>query len=210
MAEIKDKYILIGLSASGLLLLFYFIVSSLLGGFQFAVDNFIQLWYWMVPLVVGFGIQMGMFFYVKNEMHKKAAAEAAASTGISTGAMVACCAHHIADIAPFLGITALGIFLTKYQSTFLLIGMLSNILGVTYMFTLMETKIPRRHLKALFYSLLVVSIAIAVFPVWRSPIISSRWPRPIGIMASIALIPVCTGWVTGSRVITPGAIFSIG
>ncbi|MBS3105254.1 hypothetical protein J4234_03295 [Candidatus Woesearchaeota archaeon] len=172
MAEIKDKYILIGLSASGLLLLFYFIVSSLLGGFQFAVDNFIQLWYWMVPLVVGFGIQMGMFFYVKNEMHKKAAAEAAASTGISTGAMVACCAHHIADIAPFLGITALGIFLTKYQSTFLLIGMLSNILGVTYMFTLMETKIPRRHLKALFYSLLVVSIAIAgasYFFVSKSP-----------------------------------------
>src|SRR3989344_3128969 len=160
MAEIKDKYILIGLSASGLLLLFYFIVSSLLGGFQFAVDNFIQLWYWMVPLVVGFGIQMGMFFYVKNEMHKKAAAEAAASTGISTGAMVACCAHHIADIAPFLGITALGLFLTKYQSTFLLIGISSNVLGITYMASLMNTKIPKSRIKILFYSLLALSVII--------------------------------------------------
>ena len=29
----------------------------------------------------------------------------------------------------------------------------------------------------------------AVLPVWRSPMISSRWPRPTGISASIALEP---------------------
>jgi hypothetical protein len=40
---------------------------------------------------------------------------------------------------------------------------------------------------------MIVSMAIAVLPVWRSPMISSRWPRPIGIMASIALMPVCSG-----------------
>jgi hypothetical protein len=27
----------------------------------------------------------------------------------------------------------------------------------------------------------MASSAIAVLPVWRSPMISSRWPRPIGI-----------------------------
>ena len=31
--------------------------------------------------------------------------------------------------------------------------------------------------------------------------ISSRWPRPIGIIASIALMPVCTGVSTGWRTI---------
>ena len=41
--------------------------------------------------------------------------------------------------------------------------------------------------------LMIVSIAIAVLPVWRSPMISSRWPRPIGIIESIALRPVCIG-----------------
>ena len=41
--------------------------------------------------------------------------------------------------------------------------------------------------------LMIVSIAIAVLPVWRSPMISSRWPRPIGIIPSIAFRPVCTG-----------------
>src|SRR5436189_15345 len=36
----------------------------------------------------------------------------------------------------------------------------------------------------------IVSTATVVFPVLRSPMISSRWPRPIGVIASIALIPV--------------------
>ena len=120
MEENYDKFVLKGLAAS----------FSLLGGVNFALNNFVKLWYWMIPLVTGFGIQIGMFFYVKEQMHKKATAQAAASSGVSATSMVACCAHHIADIAPFLGITALGLFLTKYQSTFLLMGIFSNILGM--------------------------------------------------------------------------------
>ncbi len=58
--------------------------------------------------------------------------------------------------------------------------------------------------------LMIVSIAIAVLPVWRSPMISSRWPRPIGIIESIALRPVCSGSVTGWRWTTPGALNSAG
>ena len=51
---------------------------------------------------------------------------------------------------------------------------------------------------------------IVVLPVERSPMISSRWPRPIGIIASIAMMPVCTGWLTGLRRMMPGASFSTG
>ena len=40
--------------------------------------------------------------------------------------------------------------------------------------------------------------------------ISSRWPRPIGIIESIALMPVCTGSLTGWRSTTPGALNSSG
>ena len=57
---------------------------------------------------------------------------------------------------------------------------------------------------------MMASMATAVLPVWRSPMISSRWPRPIGTMASMALSPVCTGWSTDWRVMTPGATFSMG
>ena len=56
---------------------------------------------------------------------------------------------------------------------------------------------------------MMVSTATAVLPVWRSPMISSRWPRPIGTIASIAFRPVCTGCDTDWRAITPGATFSM-
>src|ERR1035438_744325 len=41
--------------------------------------------------------------------------------------------------------------------------------------------------------LMIVSTATVVFPVCRSPMMSSRWPRPMGIIESMALIPVCSG-----------------
>ena len=45
--------------------------------------------------------------------------------------------------------------------------------------------------------LMIVSMQIVVLPVERSPMINSRWPRPIGIIASIGMMPVCTGWPIG-------------
>src|SRR4029077_18423744 len=56
--------------------------------------------------------------------------------------------------------------------------------------------------------LMIVSMAMAVLPVCRSPMISSRWPRPIGVMASMALIPVCSGSLTFWRCTTDGACSS--
>ena len=53
--------------------------------------------------------------------------------------------------------------------------------------------------------LMIVSMATAVLPVLRSPMISSRWPRPMGVMASMALMPVCSGSCTGLRPMMPGA-----
>ncbi len=51
-------------------------------------------------------------------------------------------------------------------------------------------------------------MAMAVLPVLRSPMMSSRWPRPTGVIASMALMPVCSGCVTGCRAATPGAMNS--
>src|SRR5262245_10170306 len=54
----------------------------------------------------------------------------------------------------------------------------------------------------------IVSIATVVLPVLRSPMMSSRWPRPIGVMASMALMPVWSGSPTGWRPTMPGACTS--
>ena len=67
------------------------------------------------------------------------------------------------------------------------------------------------HIKAsspFVFWLMIVSMAIAVLPVWRSPIISSRWPRPMGIKASTAFNPVCTGSLTDCLGMMPGALTS--
>ena len=47
---------------------------------------------------------------------------------------------------------------------------------------------------------------MVVFPVARSPRMSSRCPRPIGNRASITFVPVRSGSVTGCRSATPGAL----
>ena len=53
-----------------------------------------------------------------------------------------------------------------------------------------------------------VSSTMAVLPVWRSPTMSSRCPRPMGISESIALRPVCIGSKTLRRGMMPGALTS--
>ena len=50
---------------------------------------------------------------------------------------------------------------------------------------------------------------MVVLPVLRSPMISSRWPRPMGISESMDLMPVCIGSCTGLRPVMPGAWISI-
>ncbi len=157
----KAKYPLIGIGASALLFSFYFIVSSLLAGPGFAVRNFLDLWPWMAPLIAGFGVQAALFFYLRDEMKKSPVLGSAASTGVSSASMVACCAHHLADIAPFLGISALGLFLSEYQVSFLLAGIFSNILGIAYMAGL---AMPEKRLsKPAFYSLAAIAVVIVAF-----------------------------------------------
>jgi hypothetical protein len=59
----------------------------------------------------GLGVQIGLFAYLRVIRQAGRiggeAALAGAGTGTSTIGMVACCAHHITDIAPLLGLTSI-------------------------------------------------------------------------------------------------------
>ena len=57
---------------------------------------------------------------------------------------------------------------------------------------------------------MIVSTAIAVLPVARSPMMSSRWPLPNGIIASMTRSPVASGRVTKDRSTMAGAGCSTG
>ena len=55
----------------------------------------------------------------------------------------------------------------------------------------------------------MASIAMAVFPVYLSPMISSLCPLPIGTKQSTDLSPVCMGSFTDYLGMIPGAFNSI-
>ncbi len=129
-----------GFGASILLLALYFSLMTLLNDFEVALSQFIQLWPWMSLLIIGFGLQIGLFTYLhqQKKMSAQERTSAAAASGASTASMLACCAHHITDVAPLLGISALTFFLAKYQITFLIIGIFSNIFGTVFMLKSMK------------------------------------------------------------------------
>ena len=130
------KHVLIGVSAATLLILIYMGIITLAEGLKHALDQTADLWYWVVALAGGFGVQAGLFSFIRQGLRERkasATASVAASGGISAGSMVACCAHHLTDVLPLLGLSGLAVFLASYQTLFIIIGVLSNLIGITIM-----------------------------------------------------------------------------
>jgi membrane protease YdiL (CAAX protease family) len=130
------RHILIGVGAAVLLLLVYIGIITLTEGIEHALDQTVTLWYWVVALAGGFGIQAGLFSFIRQGLRQRnasATASVATSGGVSAGSMAACCAHHLADVLPLLGLAGLATFLASYQLLFIIIGVLSNIVGITIM-----------------------------------------------------------------------------
>lgn len=134
----KKEYLYGILAVIGLSLV-YFLTVSLIMGFKYSVNEFISLWYVMVPLILGFGLQVSLYSHMKRKvMDKKCAMGVTASGGVSSGSMVACCAHHVTDVLPVLGVTGITLFLSKYQLVFLIVGILSNLIGINFMLYTMK------------------------------------------------------------------------
>ncbi len=119
-----------GIIASASLLLIYFLIVGLVQDFPHAIDEFIKMWYLILPLVLGFGVQVYLFTYIKRKLREKSKTQLIACGTISTTSMIACCAHHLTDILPIIGLSAATLFLTKYQTQFILIGIISNLIGI--------------------------------------------------------------------------------
>lgn len=128
------RIVLIGVGAGLLLIAFYMGVLTLAQGFDHALEQSANLWYWILTLAVGFGVQSGLFFFIRQSLKKRAAtASVAASGGVSAGSMTACCAHHLSDVLTLLGLSGLSAFLVNYQLLFIVIGVVANLVGITIM-----------------------------------------------------------------------------
>lgn len=124
--------------AAGLTLLYFGIVSWAEGP-EHAADFFWQDRWIVLPIIFGFGIQVGLYVILKKRLFVPvtsagpSGAMTGASGGISTAAMVACCAHHVADVLPILGLTAAAAFLAEYRTAFMLFGLGTTALGIFVM-----------------------------------------------------------------------------
>jgi len=131
------KPLYFGLTGTAILLIIFFGVVTLANGsLASAMQEFQRLWYWVLLLAAGFGFQLGLFFHIKNTIREKmtgATAEVAASGTITTGSMVACCSHGLVNLLPMLGLSAAAAFLAHYQLPLILLGVFSNIVGITIM-----------------------------------------------------------------------------
>ncbi len=135
----KNKFVIYGIIASMALSSVYFAILTVVQSFSHAIAQFANLWYFMIPLIAGFGIQVGLYSYIRSSLHSKAAsAGVAASGGISTGSMIACCAHHLTDVLPLIGLSAAVLFLVKYQTPLILLGVFSSLIGTIYMLEMIQ------------------------------------------------------------------------
>jgi hypothetical protein len=105
-----------------------------------ALDLFWQDRLLVIPILLGFGTQVGLFAFLKLGLVVPAGAASGATTaaggGVSTAAMVACCLHHAADAAaavPLVGLTAASTFLAEWKVPFMLVGLATNLLGIGVM-----------------------------------------------------------------------------
>lgn len=120
------------LGMAGLMTL-YLLLVSLAEGWTHAVELLIEDAWLVGPIMVGFGVQVGLYTYLKAELHVTAHGTGTltgAGGGTSTVAMVACCAHHITDVLPLLGLSAAAIFLAEYRIPFMLVGLATNLIGI--------------------------------------------------------------------------------
>jgi len=99
---------------------------------------------WIVlPIILGFGAQVALYIILKMRLFVPVSsvgpsgAMTGASGATSTVAMVACCAHHVTDVLPILGLTAAATFLAEYRTGFMLIGLGTTFIGIIVMLAIL-------------------------------------------------------------------------
>jgi hypothetical protein len=104
-------------------------------GFSHATEQLLHDLPFITLITIGFGTQMGLYVYLKklHAQHKSATAVSAAGTGTGAVSMVACCAHHAADIIPILGISGAALYLQEFKTPLMLLGITMNFIGIFYM-----------------------------------------------------------------------------
>ena len=124
--------IVVGIAGAVALLGLYLGIISLAQGIDHALEQLATDVLFVALVAVGFGIQVGMFAELRtlDRRHRASAAVTAVGTGTSTVAMLACCAHHLVDLLPIIGLSAAAVFLEAYKVPLLVAGIGMNAIGI--------------------------------------------------------------------------------
>jgi hypothetical protein len=117
----------------------YFGIVSWAESPEHALEFFWQDRWIVIPILLGFGVQVALYTILKKRLFVPV--ESVGPSGMLTGAggttstlaMVACCAHHVTDVLPILGLTAAATFLAQYRTTFMLVGLGTTLVGIFVM-----------------------------------------------------------------------------
>ena len=124
-----------GLAAASGLLAIYFSILGLLSGWRFTILQFGEFWPYITALAFGFGIQVGLFLYLRRSVHAATrTGRVVAATGSSSGiAMLSCCTHYLVNLLPVLGASGLASLVGQYQVELFWVGLAANLAGIAYM-----------------------------------------------------------------------------
>ncbi len=123
------------------LLVFYLGIITLAQGWAHASAQLVDDRPFIAAIVVGFGTQVGLYTYLRGLHARTAVGGVAASSGTSAAAMLACCAHHLADVLPMVGVAGAAVFLNTYKTPLLWLSIAMNLAGVVYLLR----KIRQQH-----------------------------------------------------------------
>ncbi len=135
----------------------YIGILTVFQGFSHAMQQAVQDWLWVGLVALGFGTQIGLYTHLRLLVSAAKAAGATAMTGAGTGTstlgMVACCAHHLTDLAPLIALTGAGSlsgaisFLNEWKYPFIALGLVVNTIGIVI--TVRTIRKSQTHLNAM-------------------------------------------------------------
>ena len=143
----KSKRILLPVMAGLLGALFltglYFGIVSWAESFEHALEFFWQDRWIVIPIILGFGVQVSLYVVLKKRLYTPMTS--VGPSGVLTGAggttstiaMIACCAHHVAEVLPILGLTVAATFLAQYRTAFMLVGLGTTLVGIAVMLAIL-------------------------------------------------------------------------
>jgi hypothetical protein len=129
---VGGRSVLAGVVAAAMLLGLYLGIVSLAQGVEHAFEQLGADAFFVGLVTAGFGTQIALFVELRavDRRHRAAAAVTAAGTGTSAAAMLACCAHHLVDLLPLVGLSAAAVFLNAYKTPLFLVGIAMSVIGI--------------------------------------------------------------------------------